>query len=68
MNDKNSLAQSLPLGYSSWRCKYHIVFCTEVSKKSILQGKQKGNRSNSARIVPMETGEYTESDSMSRPY
>ena len=35
MNDIQSLAQSLPLGYSKWRCQYHIVFAPKYLRKEI---------------------------------
>ncbi len=52
MNDINSLA------HSKWNCKYHIVFCTQVSEKSILRSKKIRDRSNSTRIVQMERCKY----------
>lgn len=40
MNDINSLAQSLPLGHSKWRCQYHIVFAPKYRRQEV-QGKIK---------------------------
>ena len=41
MNDKNSLAQSQPLGYSSWRCKYHIEFAPKYRRKVFYKENRK---------------------------
>ena len=35
MNDIQSLTQSLPLGYSKWRCQYHIVFAPKYRRQNI---------------------------------
>ena len=35
MNDINSLAQSLPLGHSKWRCQYHIVFAPKYRRQEV---------------------------------
>ena len=35
MNDINSLAQSLPLGYSKWRYQYHIVFAPKYWRQEV---------------------------------
>lgn len=40
MNDTSSLAQSLPLGYTKWNCKYHIVFAPKY-RREIIYGKIK---------------------------
>ncbi|EEG31814.1 transposase, IS200 family [[Clostridium] methylpentosum DSM 5476] len=42
MKDINSLAQSLPLGYTKWNCKYHIVFAPKY-RRQVLYGKIKAD-------------------------
>ena len=42
MNDTNSLAQSLPLGDSKWRCQYHIVFAPKYRSQEVY-GKVKAD-------------------------
>ena len=37
MKDINSLAQSLPLGYTKWNCKYHIVFAPKYRRQIIYR-------------------------------
>ena len=42
MNDTSSQAQSLPLGYTKWNCKYHIVFAPKY-RRQIIYGKIKAD-------------------------
>ena len=42
MNDTSSQAQSLPLGYTKWNCKYHIVFAPKY-RLQIIYGKIKAD-------------------------
>ena len=42
MNDTSSLAQSLPLGYTKWNCKYHIVFAPKY-RRNVIDGQLKAD-------------------------
>ena len=36
----NSFAQGLPLGYTKWNCKYHIVFAPKYRRKVYFEEKR----------------------------
>ncbi|AKS93350.1 putative transposase [Yersinia pestis 3770] len=64
MRDEKSLA------HTRWNCKYHIVFCAEVPKAGVLQGKTQSDWQYFKKTVRMEKREYPGSRMLcgSHPY